>query len=130
HPGRAVSGSWYWTHKLKARYLAGDHEAAVEASMRAQPLLRTSPSPVEAAELHFHGALSHAALCDSASAGQRQRHVASLATHHRQLTVWADNGPETFGDRAALVGAEVARVEGRTLEAEQLYELAIRPARM
>ena len=44
--------------------------------------------------------------------------------------VWADNGPETFGDRAALAGAEVARVEGRTLEAEQLYELAIRSARL
>ena len=42
---------------------------------------------------------------------------------------WAENCPANFEDRAALVGAEVARIEGRALEAEQLYEQAIRSAR-
>src|SRR6201997_5119962 len=35
---------------------------------------------------------------------------------------------ENFGTRAALVGAEIARVEGRELDAERLYEEAIRSA--
>jgi PAS domain S-box-containing protein len=129
NPGLALGEFWYWTRKLEARYLAGDYQAAVEASLRAQPLLRTSPSPVEAAQLHFYGALTFAALCESASGDERQRHISSLAAHHRQLTVWAGHGPQTFGDRAALAGAELARVEGRALEAEQLYEMAIRSAR-
>ena len=30
--------------------------------------------------------------------------------------------PENFETRAALVGAEMARLEGHVLEAEQLYE--------
>ena len=38
------------------------------------------------------------------------------------------NCPENFENRAALVGAEIARIEGRVLEAEQLYEQAIRSA--
>jgi PAS domain S-box-containing protein len=37
--------------------------------------------------------------------------------------------PENFEDRAALVGAEIARIEGRELDAERLYEQAIRSAR-
>jgi transcriptional regulator with GAF, ATPase, and Fis domain len=38
------------------------------------------------------------------------------------------NCPENFENRAALVGAEIARIEGRLLDAEQLYEKAIRSA--
>src|SRR5262249_16779001 len=36
---------------------------------------------------------------------------------------------ENFQNRALLVGAEVARVEGRVLDAERLYEAAIQSAR-
>src|SRR5262249_48352841 len=39
---------------------------------------------------------------------------------------WAENCPENFENRAALVGAEIARIEGRELDAERLYEQAIR----
>jgi hypothetical protein len=44
-------------------------------------------------------------------------------------TVWAKNCPATFANRAALVGAEIARLEGRALDAMDLYEQAIRSAR-
>jgi C4-dicarboxylate-specific signal transduction histidine kinase len=40
--------------------------------------------------------------------------------------VWAENCPENFANRAALVGAEMARLEGRELDVERLYEEAIR----
>ena len=32
--------------------------------------------------------------------------------------IWAENCPENFENRAALVGAEIARLEGRDLEAD------------
>ena len=60
------------------------------------------------------------------SASSISRH---LAAHHEQLEVWAENCPENFENRAALVGAEIARIEGRELDAERLYEQAIRSAR-
>ena len=60
----------------------------------------------------------------------REHHgLAALTAHHRQLEVWAENCPENFENRAALVGAEIARIEGRVLDAERLYEQAIRSAR-
>ena len=58
-----------------------------------------------------------------------QQHLEALAAHHRQLEIWAENCPENFENRAALVGAEIARIEGRELDAERLYEQAIRSAR-
>src|SRR4029078_381587 len=42
---------------------------------------------------------------------------------------WAANCPQNFENRTALVGAEIARIEGRDLDAMRLYEQAIRPAR-
>jgi hypothetical protein len=52
-----------------------------------------------------------------------------LSAHHRQLQAWAEHCPENFVSRAALIGAEIARLNGRELEAERLYEQAIRSAR-
>jgi PAS domain S-box-containing protein len=60
---------------------------------------------------------------------ERQQHLEALAAYHRQLEVWAVNCPENFENRAALVSAEIARIEGRILDAEHLYEQAIRSAR-
>ena len=37
--------------------------------------------------------------------------------------------PENFENCAALAAAEIARIEGRVVDAEQLYERAIRSAR-
>src|SRR5262249_20596044 len=115
--------------KLQARFFAGDYVAAVEASVAAHRLLWTSPSYFETAEAHFYGALSHAACCDAALPAQYPEHVQALIAHHRQLREWAEHCPESSASRAALVGAEIARIEGRELDAERLYEQAIRSAR-
>jgi PAS domain S-box-containing protein len=128
-PHLAYAACWYLIRKLQARFFAGEYAAAVEASSRAQSLLWTLVSHFETAEYHFYGALSRAALCDSAPAGERQQHLDAIAAHHKQLQLWAENCPENFENRAALVGAEIAHLEGRELDAEHLYEQAIRSAR-
>lgn len=128
-PGLAIAACWYWIRKLQARYFAGDHAAAVLAGERAQRLLWTSPSFFEVAEHHFFGALARAAHHDAAPAAERPLHLQAVVAHHAQLEVWAGNCPESFGSRAALVAAEIARIEGRHLDAEHLYEQAIRSAR-
>jgi PAS domain S-box-containing protein len=129
NPNLAIAECWYWIRKLQARFFAGDYAAALESSERAQPLLWTSPSLFDTAEYHFYGALARSASCESAAAGQRPQHVEALVAHHRQLEIWAANCPENFENRAALVGAEIARIEGRALDAMGLYEQAVRSAR-
>ena len=83
----------------------------------------------ESAEYRFFSALVHTRAWDHATAEQRPNHFDSVLDHYRQLEVWAEVNPETFEDRAALVGAEIARIEGRVLDAQELYEKAIRSAR-
>jgi len=128
NPTLALSEFWYWARKVQARCLAGDYASAVKASLRAQQLLWTSPSQFETAEFRFYGALSHAASWDFAPPEQRQLHSQALIAHQKHLEVWAENCPENFENRAALVGAEIARIEGRDLDAMRLYEKAIRSA--
>src|SRR5262245_919231 len=120
----------YWIRKMQARFIAGDNASALECSSHAQSLWRVTASnlSVEGAEYHFYSALARAACCDSASRDERQQHLEALALHQRQLDIWAQNCAENFQDRAVLVGAEIARVEGRVLDAERLYEAAIQSA--
>jgi PAS domain S-box-containing protein len=128
NPSLAPPECFYWIRKMQARYFAGDHVAAIEASSKAQRLLGTLAGFFDEADYHFYTAMSRAAACDSVSADERQQHLETLALHQRQLDIWAQNCPENFENRAALVGAEIARIEGRLLDAEQLYEKAIRSA--
>ncbi|WP_223957693.1 trifunctional serine/threonine-protein kinase/ATP-binding protein/sensor histidine kinase [Paraburkholderia sabiae] len=127
-PILALPECWYWTRKLQARYFAGDYACAIDASRHAARLLWTSHSFFEVAEYHFYCALARAAAYDSAKEDERQEHVEALARHERQLAIWAESCADNFENRAALVGAEIARIEGRILDAEQLYEKAIRSA--
>ena len=129
NPDLARAECWYWIRKAQARFFAGEYATAVDASLKAQQLLWASPSNFEVAEHCFYGALSRAASCDAATDDQRQQHVEALAAYHRQLQLWAANCPDNFENRAALVGAEIAGIEGRELDAERLYEQAIRSAR-
>lgn len=127
-PSPALATCWYWIRKLQARLLADDYTTAIAAADRAASLLWTSPSFFEQAEYHFYAALARAACCGTATAPERARHLEALAAHHRQLLVWSEHCPENFENRAALVGAEIARIEGREVDAMRLYELAIRAA--
>src|SRR6266568_282123 len=128
-PGLGIVACWYWIRKLQARFLAGAYVSAIEAAENARRLLWTSVTSFELADYQFYAALTRAALCDAASAADRAQHQEALSAHHRQLQQWAENCPANFEDRAALVGAEIARIDGRDADAMRLYERAIAAAR-
>jgi PAS domain S-box-containing protein len=127
-PRRSILACWFWIRKLQARFLSGDHAAAMTAAVRAEQLLPTFPFFIERAEFHLYAALARAARYDAASAGERVQYLEALAAHHQQFEQWEQNCPENFENCAALVGAEIARIEDRTLDAMDLYERAIRSA--
>jgi len=129
-PRLAFAECRYWIRKLQARFLAADYSSAIQASSNVQRLLWTSRFTLfEGAEYEFYSALSHAAVWDSTTAEERQHHLEAVTAHYKQLGVWAANCPENFVTRVALVSAEIARIEGRDLDAMRLYEKAIRSAR-
>jgi len=128
NPALADPGFGYWTLKAEARFFARDYTSAVDASLKAQQLLWAAPALLEQAAFRFYGALSHAAAWNSASPNEKQKHFEALTAHHKQLEIWAEHCPANFENRVALVGAEIARIEDRVLDAEGFYEKAIRSA--
>jgi PAS domain S-box-containing protein len=132
-PAFALPEYFYWIRKLQARYFAGDYASAVEAAEKAERLSSTSTSLwtmlLERAEYHFYAALSRAACCEPMGPDPYAKHREALAAHRAQLRDWAANSPENFENCAALLSAEIARIEGRELDAERFYERAIASAR-
>jgi PAS domain S-box-containing protein len=125
----ALSDCSYNIRKLQARFFAGEYADALQAGARAQPKLWTIVFRLDVFEYHFYDGLCHAAVHESASLEDREFHRAMLQEHLTRLDTWARHGPENFTNRAALLGAEVARIEGRDADAIRLYEKAIRSSR-
>jgi predicted ATPase/signal transduction histidine kinase len=119
----------YWIFKLKARFLSGDYREALAAAEKAQLLLWASGIQVALLDYFFYATLTVAALYEKASADEQNKWRELLTAHREQLGEWAENYPPTFADKHTLVSAEIARIEGRDLDAMRLYEEAIRAAR-
>lgn len=120
-----VSACWRSIRTLQARYFAGDYAAATRAGNAARQLLRASHAFIEEAEYVFYCALTTAARCSIAPKAHRQAELELIAAHHQQLQAWADLCKQNYASHAMLLGAEIARIEGRALQAEQYYETAI-----
>jgi tetratricopeptide (TPR) repeat protein len=107
-----------------SRHCPGFRDLSLQAPGEILSWARVTP-----AEYHLYSALAHAAGYDAATLDKRPQYLDAIAAHHRQLQIWSENCPDNFENRAALVGAEIARIEGRVLDAMTLYEQAVRSAR-
>ncbi len=126
--GTATAVCLYWILKLQARFLSGDYAEALASADKAKALLWAVPVHFQRLDYFYYTALTVAALYENASADDKQAWRDLLAAHREQLREWAEHYPPTFADKHALVSAEIARIEGRELDAERLYEQAIRSA--
>ncbi|MGY2257926.1 trifunctional serine/threonine-protein kinase/ATP-binding protein/sensor histidine kinase [Pseudomonas sp. SDO55104_S430] len=127
-PDLALAECWYWVRKIQAYYMAGNFRAAMAAGTRAQRLLWTSNSFFEEAEYYFYHALVRAAWCDTVPECEHAQHLVVMEASFRQLQMWAQQCPENFASRATLIAAEIARVKGQVMDAELLFEQAIKLA--
>ena len=110
-------------------FVHGRHTEALEAAVLAEPMLSAAMAmPIEAT-YHFCHALTLTALYPGAAPAQQAEYRRILGDKLNKLQLWAENCPENYRNRQALVLAEVARIEGRDLDAMHLYEEAIQSAR-
>jgi PAS domain S-box-containing protein len=125
----ALMVCFYWIIKLQSRFLAGEYREALVAAEKAKELLWSAVAHIQMLDYFYYTALTVTSLYESAAPGMQAEWRNLLAAHREQLREWADNYPPTFADKYALVSAEIARIEGRDLEAMRLYDDAIRAAR-
>ena len=120
---------FYHIMKQILAFVHGRHTEALDAAAQAEPILGAAMAmPIEAT-YHFYHALTLTALYPAASGAQQQEYGRILGDKLKKLQLWADNCPENYRNRHALLLAEVARIEGRDLDAMHLYEEAIQSAR-
>jgi len=124
-----LSQFFYHAAQVQVNLLAGRHDVALAFAAQAEKLSWCARAYIEFAEYRFYTGLAQAGAYDASPPGQRQMHIDGLREQYRKLTAWSKRIPANFAARQALLAAEVARIEGRALEAEHLYEEAIRLAR-
>jgi predicted ATPase/signal transduction histidine kinase/CheY-like chemotaxis protein len=124
-----LMAAWYWILKIGARFLSGDHALALEAVEMAKRLLWATPGEIQLLDYHLYSALTLASLVATKQPEQRSEWLARIKEHWEQLLEWMRGVPETFSSAAALVEAEIARIEDRDLDAMRLYERALQEAR-
>jgi PAS domain S-box-containing protein len=110
-------------------FVHGRYARALEAAAQAEPMLGAAMAmPIEAT-YHFCHALTLTALYPTASTAQQTEYRRIIEGKLKKLQLWADNCPENYRNRQALLLAEVARIDGRDLDAMHLYEEAVQSAR-
>jgi tetratricopeptide (TPR) repeat protein len=129
NPRLAFVAALYWVCKMQARFHGGEYMSALGALLKADERIWILTSMIDMAHYHFWGALTRAACHALAPADGKAALMHALATHEKQLRLWAENCPENFGSCAALVAAEIARIEARDGDAMHLYEKAVHLAR-
>ncbi|MDC0720358.1 AAA family ATPase [Nannocystis bainbridge] len=121
--------AFYHIIRLMLLYTYGRHEEALAAAASAREVLgAVMAMPIEAT-FHVYEALALCARVGDVDAAQALADRAVLRDDIDKLARWADNCPENFEHKYLLVRAEEARVTGRALEAEELYDQAIASAR-
>ncbi len=107
----------------------GRYAEAQELATKAELFLPSMATTTFAAAHAFHRALAMTALYPDASPAQQREFSGALEAILEQHERWAEHCPENFLHRLELVSAEMARIDGRDLDAIRLYERAIRSAK-
>ncbi|MEH2280199.1 MAG: AAA family ATPase [Nostoc sp.] len=84
--------------------------------------------PIETDYILYYS-LTLTALYLTVSSQEQEQFLQTLECHQQQLQYWAKHCPENFLHKSQLVAAEIARIQGRDLEAMRLYEQSIASAR-
>jgi len=123
-----LSAFFHYATQIQIEVLAGRDDVAIDLATRAEELSWCARAYSDFTEYRFYTALAHAGAYHPSRPEDRERRLADLREHLRKLAIWSNRCPANFAARQQLVAAELARIEGRELEAEQLYEESIRLA--
>ena len=104
--------------------LMGEHAQAFQAASKARPLMWGTIGLLPIYDFFFYGSISIAVQIDSTPDHERPALISWLQENLEQLRLWADGNPDCFEASRLLVAAELHRVEGRTVDALRMMDLA------
>ena len=120
----ALTRFWFWLYRGMTHFLAGEYPQASRALAEAGALTYAVPGYLHLLDYHFYSALTLTLPLTPETFSSAHRQV--LLAHYETINQWAQHNPATFADKAALIAAELARLEQRNGQAVEQYEKAIR----
>ncbi|MFZ2654252.1 MAG: AAA family ATPase [Victivallales bacterium] len=121
----------YKVLKTFSLLMSGNYDEALALSDETEPLIYTvgSQGLLPWPEHVFARLLILTALYSKADNERRSKWRQELGQMMTRLRIWADNCPDNFEHKYLLASAELARIDGRPVEAMQLYDEAVDAAR-
>jgi diguanylate cyclase (GGDEF)-like protein len=124
-----VAACYFLIAKAQTLYLYQHHEQALACIMEAEKDLSFISGTSATAEYNFYQSLILLALCEQGDGGNIER-LLKVEKLQLQLRIWAVNCEQNFLHKYLLVDAELARIEGRIIDAINGYDEAIESARV
>ncbi|MBN3994431.1 MAG: AAA family ATPase [Nostoc sp. NMS2] len=125
-----VSGIiFYHIIKLIIFFTYGQYTEALSCALELSKFpVTTLALPIETDYILYYS-LTLTALYPTVSFQEQEQFLLTLESHQQQLQYWAKHCPANFLHKSQLIAAEIARIQGRDLEAMRLYEQSIASAR-
>jgi signal transduction histidine kinase/ActR/RegA family two-component response regulator len=114
---------YYLLYKLILLYLYGNYSAALKVAQEGMPV-NVGNTFISMALLFYHS-LTLMALYSTMSPEEQQAALKTLAALQHKMQIWSNQSPVNYRHIYLLTSAELARIEGRDLEAMALYDQAI-----
>jgi diguanylate cyclase (GGDEF)-like protein len=119
----------YFSFKLVLFVTFKEHRKALQMSAELDGITEALFGQFMSVWHNFYSSLAMAALYATASKSERQTYLRQITQNQKIMKKWAENCPENFSHCHFLVAAELAGIEGRSLEAMDLYKKAVSGAR-
>ncbi len=109
-------------------YLFQEYVQAVENAEIAEQHLAGLTSSLLEAMFYFYDSLARLAVYPSLPPQEQDAVLSKVSANQQKMRSWAEHAPMNYQHKYDMVEAEKARVSGQIIEAESLYEQAIRGA--
>jgi predicted ATPase/signal transduction histidine kinase/CheY-like chemotaxis protein/HPt (histidine-containing phosphotransfer) domain-containing protein len=127
--GYGYAVAHYHVMQQMVHFILGRYDDALVAAESASKVTAALQALASMTTHHFYYALTLAALYNQANPERQEAFKQTINNQLSKLKHSAENCPESYQNRYCLVAAELARIEGREIDAEYLYEEAISSAR-
>ncbi|WP_242715538.1 AAA family ATPase [Microcoleus vaginatus] len=117
------------TCKLSLANWYSDSEKAIDYANSAEKYLIGAAGSFSNTAFHFHQCLALSVGYDYADGEKQAQYVEKIKSNLEKFKLWSKHCPSTYLHQRLLIEAELARITGNTLEAQDLYDQAIESAR-
>ena len=126
--GIPIVACFHWILQVQRCILFGDATKALAYVRKAAPIAWSAQCHIQSVHLCMFESLGLVAASTQAAPEERRRMREEIDANLTTLRRWGESCPSNFAHRLGLVLAEVARLDGREVEALRLYEQAIESA--